>query len=336
MPLRKIKHVRIEGTPRKRGKMYGKQAKEEIQKSITFYENLASWFGYTLNEVARDRAKPIYKYSQSYYEELKGVAEGADVPFNSIIAVNARTEIKSLFENECTAAYAPKSTILAQNWDWGADAEDHIIILDITYPNGLTITTMTEAGMLAKIGFNSEGIGVCLNALRTYKERSGIPIHAILRRVLEAKTLKEAKRIALTIETNTAGNILIANDVGEYVNVEIAHKKRYIHTDTNSIYVHTNHYLATNITNTSLDIHQSSLHRYKRSKHLANQTGSKRNVLNILHDTEHSTYPILREYHDNDSFGKYGTVLTVVMNLQKRTFQVTDGYPVENPSLHNI
>jgi hypothetical protein len=53
-------------------------------------------------------------------DEMKGIAEGADVPFENILAMNVRTEISMGMMNDgCTALSwtSPSTNILAQNWD---------------------------------------------------------------------------------------------------------------------------------------------------------------------------------------------------------------------------
>lgn len=55
-------------------------------------------------------------------EEMRGIAEGASVDFESILALNVRTEIAyGMFNDGCTAFSwkTPDSSFLAQNWDVG-------------------------------------------------------------------------------------------------------------------------------------------------------------------------------------------------------------------------
>ena len=49
-------------------------------------------------------------------------------------------------------------------------------------------STLTEAGILGKIGLNDAGLGVCLNLLSTTADggRDGTPIHVLLRQMLQS------------------------------------------------------------------------------------------------------------------------------------------------------
>lgn len=55
-----------------------------------------------------------------YVEEIKGVAKGAGVDVDSILAINVRTEIAyGMFNDGCTALSWKdgEKSFLAQNWD---------------------------------------------------------------------------------------------------------------------------------------------------------------------------------------------------------------------------
>lgn len=333
---RSIQKIKLQGSPQQRAKTYGKKAKKRIHKSIEFYKDICRKKGYNLKEQGRKYVEPIQTHNKKYYQQLKIIAKHAEANFYEVIGVNARTEIKSLLENECTSLYDPRSKILAQNWDWGAKSEEHTVLLEIQRENKPDITTITEAGMLAKIGMNSAGIGICLNALRTYKERKGVPIHILLRTALEQKTVKDVIKTLEKAKIDTAGNILVAHRSGTYIDLEIEHKKIHRHKTTDNIYIHTNHYLATDITKKSLDIHQSSLHRYEKAVELTqNTTGTMEDVKKILYNKENKEYPILREYYNHKLFGNYGTVLTTIMDLKNNNLYIDDD-PHDTKELQKI
>ena len=76
--------------------------------------------------------------------------------------------------------------LLAQNWDWHPDCAATTVIWIVEHAHGW-FATLTEAGILAKIGLNDAGLGVCLNMLRTTADGGfdGTPIHLLLRQTLE-------------------------------------------------------------------------------------------------------------------------------------------------------
>lgn len=74
---------------------------------------------------------------------------------------------------ECTAlaatpeATASGQTLLGQNWDWMPKLDGHTVLLKIRQHDKPTVLTYTEAGIVAKIGMNTAGLGLCVNLFVT-------------------------------------------------------------------------------------------------------------------------------------------------------------------------
>ena len=106
---------------------------------------------------------------------MEGVAVGAGVDFEDILTLNARSEIaltgrKDIaFADGCTAIAvtppASQDTIIGQNWDGKGSQIDSLLLLNIEQSDKPNITMVTEGGIIGKVGFNSAGVAVCLNAL---------------------------------------------------------------------------------------------------------------------------------------------------------------------------
>ena len=126
----------------------------------------------------------------SYTHPAAGIAAGAKRELSDIIALNVRTEIRfGLFNDGCTALswLTSAHSYLAQNWDWMLEQKPNLILLHITQTRKPTIKMVTEAGIIGKIGLNSAGVGVCLNAVQAYgMDPTRMPVHLGLRSVLES------------------------------------------------------------------------------------------------------------------------------------------------------
>ena len=93
--------------------------------------------------------------------------------------------------SECTTlaaqpgATADGRTWLAQNWE--VEQRDACVLLRVRQAGKPDLLTMTEAGIVGKIGLNSAGVGVCMNILasRLDGRAQGMPIHVLLRLMLE-------------------------------------------------------------------------------------------------------------------------------------------------------
>jgi isopenicillin-N N-acyltransferase-like protein len=126
--------------------------------------------------------------------ELDCYAEASALPRWRIHALNARTELLAAAgaasRGECSAIAGanPAGVMIgAQTWDWHQELSGGWAVLayrQARYP----FVTLTEAGLLAKIGINSAGLGVLFNILshRSDTGDGGVPVHAVARRILDS------------------------------------------------------------------------------------------------------------------------------------------------------
>ena len=192
---------------------------------------------------------------------MQGIASGADVPFDDILAINVRTEIMFAAvarkaAQECSAlALMPPATAdghpwIAQNWDWKPHMAETVIVLEATQDEGPDYVTVVEAGLLAKTGFNSAGIGLVTNALVSSADRGepGVPYHLILRGILDAETMADALGAITRQPRSSSANYLIAHRDGEAVNVEAApgdfSRVSLAFPSERGVLAHTNHFLS--------------------------------------------------------------------------------------------
>jgi len=185
-----------------------------------------------------------------FVEEMKGVAEGAGVGYDDILALNVRTEIAfgSFVSDGCTALSwldeKEGKSFLGQNWDWDTRQAENLMQLKIHLPNGLRIQTITEAGIIGKIGLNSSGVGCTLNAIKAHGVSfTKIPCHLALRTVLSSSSREAAVEILEKEGVASACHILVA-DVNGGVGLECSSEDVVsIEMDGKGRVLHTNHFL---------------------------------------------------------------------------------------------
>lgn len=177
---------------------------------------------------------------------MLGVAEGADVDFDSILAMNVRTEIAyGMFSDGCTALSwkAGDASFLAQNWDWQHEQKENLILLRIRQSSKPTIHMITEAGIIGKIGLNSAGVGVCLNAIRARGvDFNKLPCHLALRAALDSSSRDGAVSTLENAGVASACHILIADATGG-VGLECSSQDICKLTMGDGRVLHTNHFL---------------------------------------------------------------------------------------------
>ena len=150
-------------------------------------------------------------------EELEGIAGGAGQDPLELLAINARTELLAP-----QAAAAECSVIgrvtgarveLAQTWDWHPDLAAARVIVTTAPPGAPWLATVTEAGILAKIGLNQRGVACALNFLSCSADGGldGVPIHVLLRVLLqECGTAAEALALLLGAQVSASSCVTVA------------------------------------------------------------------------------------------------------------------------------
>jgi isopenicillin-N N-acyltransferase-like protein len=163
----------------------------------------------------------------------------------------------ALKDGECTAmgvtaaASRTGQAWLAQNWDWMGRQREALLLLHTQGPSGQSITTLTEAGMLAKIGINQSGFALGLNILRSKRDgsRLGVPVHVLLRHLLDCRSVAHARERLHALQTElglgfgAASNVPCADAEGQAACFEVSPAGWAEVTPTKGVVVHTNHFV---------------------------------------------------------------------------------------------
>src|SRR6202165_4406614 len=161
---RHIPLIISEGTPFERGLHLGLTAQSRVLHTVTAYMEIFQ----RISALSRDdvyihaeRFMPaIADFAPHLLEEMRGIAEGAGCDLREIVAINARTELMYGLKqaSECTAVGASPAAStdghmrLAQNWDWHPALTGAVVLWVIRQENAIDLITLTEAGMVGKIG----------------------------------------------------------------------------------------------------------------------------------------------------------------------------------------
>jgi len=335
-PQTKLPLVRLTGSAEEIGAEHGTKLSNRIEKAFELYRAklFTQWTDASLKATSLAFFERIQEFSEQYAIELKAIASHAGRQLWEVAMLMARTEIlQSSVPNECTSIYFKESGLLGQNWDWVQEFENLAVIFDVTRQDGFRFLALGEPGFV-KIGLNSSGVGVCLNILKCHAPTGGIPVHILLRRVLDSTSVSEAYHAIATASRATMSNILIADDLSRYVNLELAGKELFTlsphEVEVNNVVVHTNGFLTSEIDNIDLpEESESSAARIVRAKSLTTTYSGRHeaDMLKILLDQE-GKLPICR-LSERNIFNdlNYGTVSTVVMNLKERKLIFSQGNP---------
>ncbi|MBB5871305.1 isopenicillin-N N-acyltransferase-like protein [Allocatelliglobosispora scoriae] len=291
---------------------------------------------------------------------LDAVAEAAGVEVELIYAINARSELlygtvacgapgdPPAGEGECTSLGVLGShtvnghTIIGQNWDWHPEQRPYTLLLITRDERGHEIAALTEAGMLAKAGLNSRGVGVCVNLLGSDRDGrpGGVPYHVLLRSVLEADSLSWSLRNAIRSPRSASINLMIGaaaqDGPGEVIDLELVPgDSAWLHPQ-DGLLVHANHFEAPlPIYDTIKDWGGSSLFRSARMRRLlADRIAEGKGridgpgIVEALCDHQSAPISICRHVDERDAvLDRSETIWTVVMDLEDRSIQLIAGPP---------
>jgi isopenicillin-N N-acyltransferase-like protein len=335
--------------PKKRGQVYGEAARERIETIIAAYREIFHLITGETWEQTVVRGTPFIQKAKAFapdlVEEIQGIAEGAGRAFEDIFLLNARSEIlfnPDVLAQECTSLAAlPEATknndmLLAQNWDWYKDVVNCQVILKIGRRDEKpAMMTFTEAGQLAKIGMNADGIGLVVNNLTSDQPRVGVPWIFLTRRILESSHLAQALGYVLNAARAHSLNFLIGFADGEAVDLETSPVEEHVLWPENGIFVHTNHYLepGKNFRDIAPLLHPnlSTYLRFRRAqKGMLESAGGidVDAIQNVLKDHMDKPFSVCAHQAPTvDPLQRIVTNLSIVMNLTRRQIHYTPGNP---------
>lgn len=254
-------------SPPERGEAFGAANGSEIGATYERYVELfdaVAGAPVALRALGEEALTAIAAFSADADQEMRGLAHGAGLEPWQIAALNARTEILARLgtpaRGECSTVVDLRSTdadprttgspLTIQTWDWRDSFADNWLAWTIEYPDGRVVHTVTEYGILAKIGVSSRGVGVHLNLLQHVRDGGpiGTPVHILARAVLERADDPGAALALLGAAETSASSVLTvigaSADGTAAVGAELSPDgPRYVLPDPDGLYLHTNHFL---------------------------------------------------------------------------------------------
>jgi isopenicillin-N N-acyltransferase-like protein len=318
---RPIETFNTDGAPLDRGKSLGVGRRQPIQSCLTAW--LASLNEAGISDPEQYLSKMLHsttfiesiqKHAPDLLDEVRGIAEGARVDSNLLIAAQFmdeewayRNSLRGSAQPDKCSSLAARSldgeVLIGQNMDLGGYTNGHQVVLRV----GPSLTEIgalifTISSMISLMGVNANGVAVCVNALpQLPATRSGVPVAFVIRKLLQAATLDEAASIIRTIPHATGQHYLIADpyQVRSFeASLVCVHE---LPVNSMNGFAHTNHPLETD--QSSLD--PGAINSIARLRALNQRTSVEphdiewvKDALSSRDDPEH---PISREADDSRS-----------------------------------
>jgi isopenicillin-N N-acyltransferase like protein len=227
-------------SPYERGAEYGAAHAAEVTATVASYRRLWEWLapGFDLGHWGARALAAIDARAPRAAEEIAGLADGAGLAAREVAAINARTEVLAIIAprgttTECSTVVstAPgRAPVATQTWDWYPQMRDNWMVWTFPTAGGGRVTTLTEYGVLAKIGVNDAGLGVMLNMLhhrgddQTVQGREaaiGYPVHVLLRTLLEdCRSVAEARDLAGGLPFTASSAVTVVDRDGDAASLE--------------------------------------------------------------------------------------------------------------------
>ncbi len=184
-------------------------------------------------------------------DEVRGVAAGAGVDADLLLALQLideepphRAGAGPLLKCSSVGLAPPEGpTWIGQTMDLDPHTRGHQVLLRVAARDGRPAALVFSiAGVVALLGVNAAGVGVCVNALpQLPAAREGLPVAFVIRRLLQAGGLDEAVALVHALPHATSQHYLLA-EPGRVRSVEATPHGAAEHHPTDPARVlHTNH-----------------------------------------------------------------------------------------------
>lgn len=263
--MQSISRLRLAGPGRARGQAHGEALRSLVQEHLERWEQaLHDDIGMArddyLDKLYAETAffPAIEQHTPDLLEEVRGIAEGANVDFRVILARQLSDEepwfrrgikIDAMRGAACSSlgvnANADGTTLIGQNMDCPQWYDGHQVLLDLHDPaTGLDTLVFTVAGKISLAGMNSAGLGICCNTLAQLDHAlDGLPEDFVVRGFLSHRTLEEGLSFMHRITHASGQNYTVAGPGSQALNLEVSGKRVMPwrpHPDS-PVVLHTNH-----------------------------------------------------------------------------------------------
>jgi isopenicillin-N N-acyltransferase-like protein len=250
-------------SPRDNGRAHGESFRGEIQSLAELRTYLTVKVGgfSGADEVmaaAKKHLPVLSYYDAGLFDELCGIADGANVTPEQIVVLNHYTDLRDLAksgaldDDGCSVVLDRDSRVLAQTWDMHATAIPYVMMLRIPPDGdrpGAWLLSLT--GCLGMAGMNTAGVAIAINNLHSTDAVVGVVWSALVRKALYADTAVGARDSILISPVGSGHHYVVADDDHAYAIETSGQRRRVIWAGQPSHYVHTNHCLDPRISEAS-------------------------------------------------------------------------------------
>ena len=342
--------IEVAGTHLEMGCQIGEACRPQVQRSIENAHMLIDQ-SYSQLELTWDgahiQARKYLPFAEErypqYVEEMRGIAEGANVSFDDVVTLNTMEAVTTdaLHLTRCTSfavndeRTADGHVLAAHNEDWVPEDEDDVYVISARPKEEVPFLAMTYGGLLPNVGFNAHGIAQLIDSVYPTDSRIGIPRLVVARAILASRRISGAIGRALVPHRAAGYNHLLVHESGELYSIEVSARRFDILYGQDGYLVHTNHYLSQQMKEIESDPEEllSSRVRYFRALRLIRQTQSHsmKSLQTIQKDHVNIPNSICNHNIDGtDPLDREKSISAMVIDLTSREMHITWGNPCQN------
>ncbi len=333
MKLSKIRFLEIKGRNYDIGKVIGRKQKKEI--NYLFNKLILK----TKLLKAAKKALPRHeKFFPDFVAELKGMADGANIPFVDLFAYNCFEDECGFknFEGKCTTIFWKNSrnAFIGHNEEEFAANYGKLLLVEAGLNKKISFITLNYPGLLCgdSISINSFRMVHALDTVYPKKmHKAGFARSFIGRALLESRSIGQSRKILRKFPNFSGLHFLIfSQKENRGITLETYHK-RLSEKPLEDSYAHAVHYLLNPFKKIPQDFNPISAFKVKRADVLMKKLGkpSFENVKNVLSDHYKKPMSICR-HPKNDDLESSATLASVIIDLKKLSFNVANGNPCTN------
>lgn len=333
---------RAHGSPREVGEQLGEHFAKSAKRAVDLLRKELTWEAGATFDGARRYGRKVLPRIEAWYpefvEEMRGYAAASGVPFNTLVAQWSGYNPSQGLKGCTDVAVGPEQTadgsvLVAHNEDYTPDYDGLVHPVRVAVDGKPAFFAMSYQGLFPTMGFNEAGFSLTGNAVSPNDVREGIPKMFPPRKVLEARTLKEALESSMPSGRGSSFNNIVCSRDGELYSMEGSATDFEALYGTGGLLVHTNHYVGAKMLRFESNPQEKfcSILRYNRARKLLEASAGRitpHTIMKIQRD--HLSRPDSICRHENPADSEADRVKTLfgsVVNLTTGEVYVSGSTP---------
>lgn len=338
----------VEGSPIEMGTAIGEQFRDTIRdlsELVLERFNKGSQSPVSMAD-AESIARAAIPYAEDYLpsavEELKATGDAAGVSLDRMMLLNVRSMLSA--PEGCTSvmvgadATASGTGMAGQNWDNDPAMDPFSVVITRKPTVKPAFMSFCQAGIIAYMGFNEAGIGLCMNALNGPSRRNGVGWYFLVRSIYEQTSLDGVIESLTTPERAMSANAAMITPQGP-ADLEITlDSVEVLRANPDETLVHTNHCVHPSLAAYNEEfgdrIYGQSFDRKTRAEELLGEIDGQvtiDHVKSILSDRQGYPTSINRFPNDDPATGWQRSVVSMIVEPAAGRMHLTRGNPGDNP-----